>query len=69
MSQFGMKMPGGRRARSGGLDVYTGLLFLMVLVLGAAATLMYFAAVKVSPDKNPLKLQDANRIILPNVDK
>ena len=69
MSQFGMKMPGGRRARSGGLDVYTGLLFLAVIVLGAAVTLMYFAAVKVSPEKSPIKLQDANRITLPNVVK
>ena len=47
--QFGMKMPGGRRSRSGGPDVYTGLLFLSVLVLATATTLMYFAAVEVSP--------------------
>ncbi|GAB5495278.1 MAG: hypothetical protein Phyf2KO_03580 [Phycisphaerales bacterium] len=65
--QFAMKMPGGRRARGGGPDVYTGLLFLSVLVLGAAATVMYFAAVELSPESNPLALQEKDRISLPNL--
>lgn len=65
--QLAMKMPGGRRARSGGPDVYTGLLFLAVLVLGAATSLMYFAAVEVSPESNPLALQQENQIKLPNL--
>lgn len=65
--QLAMKMPGGRRARSGGPDVYTGLLFLAVLVLGAATTLMYFAAVEVSPESNPLALQQEGQIKLPNL--
>ena len=66
--QFGMKMPGGRRSRSGGPDVYTGLLFLAVLVLGTATTLMYFAAVEVSPESNPFALQEGDRIALPNIE-
>ena len=65
--QLAMKMPGGRRARSGGPDVYTGLLFLAVLVRGAATTLMYFAAVEVSPESNPLALQQEGQIKLPNL--
>lgn len=65
--QFAMKMPGGRRARGGGPDVYTGLLFLSVLVLGVAVTVMYFAAVEVSPDSNPLTLQQEGQIKLPNL--
>ncbi|MCA9272662.1 MAG: hypothetical protein KDA31_06420 [Phycisphaerales bacterium] len=65
--QFGMKMPGGRRSRGGGPDVYTGLLFLAVLVLATATTLMYLAAVDVSPESNPLALQQGDRIELPNL--
>ncbi len=58
MSQMGMSMPGGRRKRGGGPDVYTGLLFLAVMVLGAATFLMYQAAVEVSPDGNPISEQE-----------
>ncbi|MGP1273559.1 MAG: hypothetical protein ACTS22_09520 [Phycisphaerales bacterium] len=59
MSQFGMSMPGGRRAKRSGVDVYTGLLCLSVLALGTAVALMYLAATKVSPDAgNPFALQD-----------
>ncbi|MEO1584213.1 MAG: hypothetical protein AAFR96_06540 [Planctomycetota bacterium] len=64
MSQMGMSMPGGRRKRAGGPDVYTGLLFMAVLALGAATTLMYFAAVQVGPDGNPIGEQQPNRIQL-----
>lgn len=65
--QLAMKMPGGRRSRAGGPDVYTGLLFLAVLVLVTATTLMYFAAVEVSPEGSPLALQEANQVKLPNI--
>ncbi len=65
--QLAMKMPGGRRSRSGGPDVYTGLLFLAVLVLATATTLMYFAAVEVSPESNPLSLQQSGQVKLPNL--
>ena len=65
MSQMGMAMPGGRRKRGGGPDVYTGLLFLAVAVLGVATFLMYQAAVAVGPDGNPVGEQQANRIQLP----
>ena len=62
MSQMGMAMPGGRRRKGGGPDVYTGLLFLAVAVLGAATFLMYQAAVEVGPDGNPIGQQEPNRI-------
>ena len=62
-----MKMPPGRRSRGGGPDVYTGLLFLAVLVLATATTLMYFAAVDVSPESNPLALQQPGQVKLPNL--
>ena len=62
MSQMGMAMPGGRRKRGGGPDVYTGLLFLAVAVLGAATFLMYQAAVQVGPDGNPIGTQEARSI-------
>ncbi|MEM1072364.1 MAG: hypothetical protein AAGB48_11485 [Planctomycetota bacterium] len=66
MSQFGMNMPGGRRAKSGGVDVYSGLLALSVLALGAAAALMYSATTKVSPDGSPVSLQEDGRVQLPS---
>ncbi len=62
MSQMGMAMPGGRRKRGGGPDVYTGLLFLAVAVLGVATYLMYLAAAEVGPNGNPIGEQEANRI-------
>ncbi|MEM8758126.1 MAG: hypothetical protein AAGF47_10140 [Planctomycetota bacterium] len=66
MSQFGMNMPGGRRAKRGGLDVYSGLLCFAVLALGAATALMYIAATKVSPESgNPIALQETGRVQLP----
>lgn len=65
--QLAMKMPGGRRSRGGGPDVYTGLLFLAVLVLATATTLMYFAAVDVSPESNPLALQQPGQVKLQNL--
>lgn len=66
MSQFGMKMPGGKRSRGGGPDVYTGLLCLSVIALGAATALMYLASASVGPDGNAFAEQDAGRIALAN---
>lgn len=64
MSQFGMSMPGGRRSRGGGVDVYSGLLCLAVITLGVAVFLMFQAATKVSPDAgNPFALHDDGRAI------
>lgn len=62
MSQMGMAMPGGRRKRGGGPDVYTGLLFLAVAALGVATFLMYQAAVSVGPDGNPIGEQQTNSV-------
>jgi hypothetical protein len=64
MSQFGMKMPGGKRSRGGGPDVYTGLLCLSVIALGAATALMYLAAAKVGPNGNAFAEQEAGRVSL-----
>lgn len=64
MSQMGMAMPGGRRKRGGGPDVYTGLLFLAVAALGVATFLMYQAAVEVGPQGNPIGEQQPGRIEL-----
>lgn len=64
MSQMGMSMPGGRRKRGGGPDVYTGLLFLAVAVLGLATFLMFQAASAVGPDGNAFGEQQANGIKL-----
>ena len=64
MSQMGMSMPGGRRKRGGGPDVYTGLLFLAVAALAGATFLMYQAATAVGPDGNPIGEQESGRIQL-----
>ncbi len=53
MSQFGMQMPGGRAKRSASLSIYTGLLFLAVVALGAATAMMYRAASSVAPNGQP----------------
>lgn len=67
MSQFGMSMPGGRRAKGGGVDIYTGLMCLAVIALGCATGLMYLAATKVSPEKgNPFAMHsDTGTVTLP----
>jgi hypothetical protein len=62
MSQLGMSMPGGRRQRKSGLDIYTGLLCLAVLALGTATGLMYLAATKVGPDGNAFAEQESGRL-------
>jgi len=64
MSQFGMQMPGGRAARKAGPDVYTIMLVIAALALGAACAVVGLSATKVAPDGNLLELQDANRIRL-----
>ncbi len=64
MSQFGMQMPGGRQQRGASPDVYTALMFLGVVAMGVAVAMLWIAASKVSPEGNPLKIQDPSRIIL-----
>jgi len=65
MSQFGMQMPGGRQSRSAAPDVYTALMFVAVIALGAACALLWIQASKVGVDGSPFKLQEEGRISLP----
>jgi len=66
MSQFGMQMPGSQlAARRPSMNVYTGLMFVAVVVLAAACALMWRSASLVSPQKGamaPFALQEAGRI-------
>ncbi len=66
MSQFGMQMPGGRQSRSATPDVYTALMFIAVVALGAACALLWIQASKVGKDGVPYQLQDKDRIVLPS---
>ena len=61
MSQFGMQMPGGRKAQGAGPDVYTGLMFFAVLALLAGCAVLYFAAAKVAPEGQPWKVHEATQ--------
>lgn len=67
MSQFGLQMPGSQQRRSSTLTVYTGLLFLAVVALGAAVVLVWRAGTELSPDEGvtaPFALQEQNQIRL-----
>lgn len=68
MSQLGMHMPGSMGARKTSMNVYTGLLFLAVVCLGAACYVVWDNGMKLTPGDGvmaPLtELQDANRIKL-----
>lgn len=65
MSQLGMQMPGGGRRRGSSPDVYTALVGLAVITLGAACFVVYLAAAKIGKDGSPFGLQDAGKIQLP----
>lgn len=64
MSQFGMSMPGGRVRRAATMNIYTGLLFAAVVALAVSCGVMYFAAVKVGDNGNPLGIQPAGKVNL-----
>ena len=64
MGQFGMQLPGGQMQRGASMNIYTGLLFLAVIALGAASVFVYLNAGKVGKDGNPLSLQTKNQISL-----
>ena len=64
MSQFGMQMPGGRQRQGSSPDVFTALLFIAVVALGAASYLMWQAASAIGPDGDPFKAQQAGRVQL-----
>ena len=68
MSQLGMHMPGSVGPRKSGPNVYTGLLFLAVVCLGAACYVVWMNGMKLTPGDGALapltELQDPNRIKL-----
>jgi hypothetical protein len=64
MSQFGMQMPGGRSSKGAAPDVYTALMFIGVVSMVIAVGMLWIAGSKVSPEGNPLKIQDPSKIVL-----
>ena len=46
MSDFGMRMPGGRAKRASGVDVYTGLMGLAVAFLLLACVVLFMQGSK-----------------------
>lgn len=65
MAKYGMSMPGGSGRAAAGPDVYTGLLFAAVLVLGAACGLLWVNGSKLAPNGMPLEVQ-GDRVQLPS---
>lgn len=65
MSQLNMTLPGGRGTGRPTPTVYTAMLVVATVSLAAACAFVYLAGTKVSPDGQPWKLQDPNRITLP----
>lgn len=49
MSQFGMQLPGSAAKRSSSLNVYSILMLVAVLCLGAAAGMAYVQGSKIAP--------------------
>ncbi len=62
MSQFGMQMPGGRQNKGATPDVYTALMFVGVVAMAVAVGMLWVAGTKISPDGNPLKIQEPHKI-------
>ncbi len=55
MSQLGMQLPGSQARRQATLNVYTGLLLVSVLALGAAVGVAFVNGAKVAPNGQPWK--------------
>jgi len=66
MSELGMHMPGSMGPRKSSVNVYTGLLFLAVVCLGAACFVVWQNGMKLTPGDGALapltELQDPKRI-------
>ncbi|MCA9280284.1 MAG: hypothetical protein H6815_05895 [Phycisphaeraceae bacterium] len=60
--QFGMQMAGAA-SRGNRIDIYTGLLLFACIALGLGCAWMWGAGSALSPDGNPLHLQDANNVM------
>jgi hypothetical protein len=58
-------MPAGQRKRSASVDIYTALMALAVVALGAACYAMYTAGSKVGVNGSPFGLQTPGSIKLP----
>lgn len=56
MSQLGMQLPGSQTRRSASVNVYTALLLVAVLCLGAATGVVFVNGAKVAPDGQPWKV-------------
>ena len=68
MSQFGMNMPGGSLQRRAAMNVYTALLVVAAVALGAACVYVWMQAGKVGKGEGfgrPFGLQTPNQIELP----
>ena len=59
MSQLGMQLPGSQARRQATLNVYTGLLLVSVLALGAAVGVEFVNGAKVAPNGQPWKTHPA----------
>ncbi|MGE3108280.1 MAG: hypothetical protein AB7G11_03450 [Phycisphaerales bacterium] len=66
MSQFGMQLPGGQVQRGSSMNIYTGLLFLAVVALGAACAFVYMNAGLVGKGGDPFGKQAVNSVSLKN---
>ncbi len=53
MSQLGLNLPGQMGPRKAQMNVYTGLMFLAVVCLGAACAMVWKSATVVSPAQGP----------------
>jgi hypothetical protein len=64
-----MQMPGAKRARRATPNVYTGLLLAAVAIMAGALVVVFLQASKVAPGSgllDVLKLQDSDRVVLPD---
>lgn len=64
MAKYGMSMPGGGARGSAGPDVYTALLLVATVVLGAACGLLWVNGAKLAPNGMPIEVQ-GDQIRLP----
>lgn len=55
MSQLGMQLPGSQPTRQATVNVYTALLLVAVLALGAAVGVAWINGAQVAPDGQPWK--------------
>lgn len=63
--QFGMRMPGGRARSAPEIDIYTGLMFIAVVLLLMATVVVYLQGSKLGKDGQAWSLQEDGRVQLP----